>query len=421
MQVISDLGILKDLFYFFSQKNFIFLTKRSNKKPSASTGINSKTLSNSYIGSDLWKRSVLRRKPLRYTFYQISLVLVQLKNTDVVVDSVLLVLSNALGNPSDVSNLLLSGLDPCPDGRVSKLLCESHLAHVHFSLVKVVGQRLVVGGVKHALVVGQAVNDGSHLLHVLGSRQSVGSNGVELAKAGHQRLSVGGGQARAEGVESNVDGPSVGLKVKKSLHDLVRGRGQRATEAVKVLEVGLVQSVSDDLNVELVQLGHATLEAVLEVGGQWGVHKHRVVQRLDVGGHRQSGQRVEPTKRVASLQQLRVVSVVESSCDKQSHVINHVAVGDVVHEFGHGLHGLGSNVPELGNELSRRLFLNGGCGDWRRHIGEKVSVLGGGQLGLEVLQRVALGQVVVVVGLEQTRLVASHQALNVAAVLARWV
>lgn len=40
-----------------------------------------------------------------------------LENRNVVIDSVLLVLSNTFSNPSDISHLLLLGSQPCPHSR----------------------------------------------------------------------------------------------------------------------------------------------------------------------------------------------------------------------------------------------------------------------------------------------------------------
>ena len=75
---------------------------------------------------------------------------------------------------------------------------------------------------------------------------------------------------------------------------------------------------------------------------------------------------------------------MQGSGDEQDDVIDHVAVCDVVQEFGHRLDALVANVLEFGHELLLELFINGGDGQRASLVGQEVAVVGGLEVKLEV-------------------------------------
>ena len=101
--------------------------------------------------------------------------------------------------------------------------------------------------------------------------------------------------------------------------------------AVEVLEVVLVESVSDDFNVELVEI--LVAEGALEVRSQRCLDENRVVELLDVGGDAEGGHGLEAAEGVAPFQQLARVPLVQCASDEEGDVVDHVAVSEVVHEL----------------------------------------------------------------------------------------
>lgn len=65
-------------------------------------------------------------------------------------------------------------------------------------------------------------------------------------------------------IRLTVDGPSIGLESEHLAHALPRRLPERLYKLIKVLEVRLVQGVSDDLDVQVVKI--LSGEAVPEVG-----------------------------------------------------------------------------------------------------------------------------------------------------------
>jgi len=89
-------------------------------------------------------------------------------------------------------------------------------------------------------------------------------------------------------------------------------------------------------------------------------------------------------------------SLVQGPGDEEHDVVDHVAVGDVVHELGQSSRGLVPHVLELGHQLLPQLILN--HGDLKSaFIGQEVAVVRGLKVELEVLQGLALDQVQIVV------------------------
>lgn len=74
-----------------------------------------------------------------------------------------------------------------------------------------------------------------------------------------------------------------------------------------------------------------------EVGRQRRVHEHQAVQVTHVLGHGQRGNRIKHAQRVALVQQLLCVALVQCARHDQHHVVNHVAVRAVVQELAQWL------------------------------------------------------------------------------------
>lgn len=122
---------------------------------------------------------------------------------------------------------------------------------------------------------------------------------------------------------------------------------------MEVFEVVLVESIADNLNVELVKV--LVAERSLEVGSERGFNEDRVVQLFDVGRNAEHGHGLEPAKRVASVQKLPGISFVEGTGDEQRNVIDHVSVRQVLHELGQRSSRIGLDIAKLGDKLVGRL------------------------------------------------------------------
>jgi len=92
-------------------------------------------------------------------------------------------------------------------------------------------------------------------------------------------------------------------------------------------------------------------QALLEVTRQRRLNQNRIVQLLDVRGNAENRECLEPAQRVASLQELSCVALVQGPRDKQRDVIDHVAVGEELEESGRRTGGLGEQVTKFSYEL----------------------------------------------------------------------
>lgn len=71
------------------------------------------------------------------------------------------------------------------------------------------------------------------------------------------------GEFSAEGVDGDVDGSSVSLKGENASHNVCRRPVNRLAEGVEVLQVSFVERVTDDFDVEVIEVGGG--DAVTEV------------------------------------------------------------------------------------------------------------------------------------------------------------
>ena len=107
-------------------------------------------------------------------------------------------------------------------------------------------------------------------------------------------------------------------------HDLGSGAAERLTEGVEVLQVGLVERVAHDLDVELVEvvLGYA----VHEVGRERRVDQNGVVETGRGVGHRDGSHLLEHAEWVALGQELLDAALMQVARDQQHNVVDHIAV-----------------------------------------------------------------------------------------------
>lgn len=110
-------------------------------------------------------------------------------------------------------------------------------------------------------------------------------------------------------------------------------------KSVKVVQVGFPQMVTDQFDVDIVQV--VGRETASEIGRQWRFAQDRVVNFIDTRGNHQSRQRVKHSKWMTSFQQLLAVQFVshrikrpQSSCNQNNHIVYHVPVTNVIHETG---------------------------------------------------------------------------------------
>ena len=202
------------------------------------------------------------------------------------------VLRNALRDPRDAPDLLLLELDVAVEHRELKLLQERELVEVHLvheEAVLEVRRRVAHaevpqqvrralpsaaavhltgssgGSIEERTVLSDGVNSLADLLDVVGAREHVVALGEEAADGGEELCALLLGELRAEGIDGDIDCTAVSLEGERGVHDVRGGSPDAAAEGVEVLEVGLVERVADDLDVEVVEIGSG--DGVAEVGG----------------------------------------------------------------------------------------------------------------------------------------------------------
>lgn len=241
---------------------------------------------------------------------------------------------------------------------------------------------VVSSSIEQSGVLGVVFSDSLHLLVVVGASQGGQSIGEHLAAARVQLLTVVLGQLSAERVDGDDDGSTVSFEGENLAHDVGSGAAKILAEVVESLKVRLVQSVSDDLDVHLIQILFA--DAIDEERGQWCIDQHGVVQFRwscsDVNGLHL----LETSQGVAFGDQLGDGSLVERPGDQQDDVVNHVAVSDEVEEGRERLDGVISHVLELNHKLFAQLIVDDRHSQRRWLIGEELSVIRALQMKLQI-------------------------------------
>ncbi|KAI3477715.1 hypothetical protein L1887_60488 [Cichorium endivia] len=260
--------------------------------------------------------------------------------------------------------------------------------------------------IKEGAVFGDGVADGLDLVQFVCLGEQIVAGGEEFADGGEEACAVFLGERGAKRVDGDVDRASIRLEAEQLGHGLCGGSAQRDAEVVEVLEVGLVERVADDFDVEVVEVGCG--DAFSKVGRQRGLDEHRVVELLHRRGYAERRHGVEYAERVAALEELVGIALVKRTGDEEDDIVDHVGVGHVVQELGERLGGVRAQILELGDELACGLVGDGGSGDGRWFVLEKVAIVGGGELHLEVVERLALGERLVVVGRQERAAALCH-------------
>lgn len=105
------------------------------------------------------------------------------------------------------------------------------------------------------------------------------------------------GELGTEGVDGNVNSPPVCLELENLAHELGGRAAQLHAKGVEVLEVGLVQSVTNDLDVDIGKVLKG--DALGKIRGKRGVDNDLAVQFLRGRGDAERGHGVEEAERVA--------------------------------------------------------------------------------------------------------------------------
>jgi len=86
---------------------------------------------------------------------------------------------------------------------------------------------------------------------------------------------------------------------------------------------------------------------------------------------------------MTSFEQLPGVSFMESARDEESNIVDHVAIGEVFHEFTHRAHCLSLQVAKFRDKFVRGLVGEGAGGRVWREGGEEVPI-GGAELEFDI-------------------------------------
>lgn len=143
---------------------------------------------------------------------------------------------------------------------------------------------------------------------------------------------------------------------------------------MKLLQICLVQRVSNNLNVHFIQV--LLRDAVDKERRQRRIDQHGVVKVSRRSGDMNRFHLVEAAERVAFRNQLGNRPLVQCARDQQNDVVDHVRVRDHVEERRERLHGMVANVLKLDDQLLAQLVFDGRHRQRRRLIGQEVAVVG---------------------------------------------
>ena len=212
-----------------------------------------------------------------------------------------------------------------------------------------------------------------------------GSSGVEVSTGGVEPLTVRGThggfvEGCPEGVEGDVNGVGVSAAVENISHDLSRVASNLFAELGKVFNPVLDKGGLDDFNLHLFNdvtnfSAHGVgllLKKFGKVGSYGGIDEDCLIQvgkALGVGFEGGDGSHdgvLEHTERVTLGEELVDSTTGEGPFEQEHDVLNHVLVGDKVHEGGHGFDGLSAKVLELIHELREEREIRAERGDKQR-------------------------------------------------------
>mmetsp|Transcript_10835 Transcript_10835/g.20640 ORF Transcript_10835/g.20640 Transcript_10835/m.20640 type:complete len:381 (-) Transcript_10835:78-1220(-) len=332
-------------------------------------------------------------------------------------DFILLLLEDALSDPHQVSDLLLLELDIGVEAGVVHLPLEGKLKHLNITLIEGIIDGLVRGrsmDVPESGVLGEKLKNATELIlighiceHGSPSRVKVPNSGIKTlpVSRSHGWLVEGG----AERVERDVDGVGVSADAQQLAHEDGGLSAKLIDVRSEVLNPVLDQRRLDNLDLHLFHdisdvaatAVRGLLEELGEVRADRGVDEDSLVEvcvsrwcRLE-GRDGPHGGLLEHTERVALGDELVDVPAGEGALEQEHDVLDHVLERDEVEELAKRLDRLSAQVFELLHELLHSGALEGRGGQ-RRHVREGVVVVRLGQVEADIIEGLALGQVVVV-------------------------
>ena len=218
--------------------------------------------------------------------------------------------------------------------------------------------------------------------------------------------------AHAAGVGGGGDDAAVGLELEDRAHDGRRLAAELEAEVVEGLNIVALEHRADVLKGELVKI---LLLAVHEEAANGAVNKDRLEHVLDASGGGEGVEAGEDAEGVALAEELEALVAGALRGDELEHIAEHVVIGDEVEEGGEGLGGPLAELGELGDELVRRAVGDDLSGEVSLR-GEEVAIVGHLHLRLEVAERLALANVIVLLGADEAILVAVDHRLELALV-----
>lgn len=125
---------------------------------------------------------------------------------------------------------------------------------------------------------------------------------------------------------------------------------------------------------------------------------------------------LEAAQRMALWYQLGNGTLVQGAGNQQDDVVDHVTVRNVVEECAERLHGMIAHMLEFNDEFLAQLVIDDRHGQRAGLVGQKLTVVGGLQMQLEIIQGLALLEVQVVGVSEYAALEAAAQTFQIASV-----
>lgn len=202
----------------------------------------------------------------------------QLEDRDEVLNAIPSILSNAFCDPRYTTDLMFFELEVAVEHGVLELLEEGLLVEVDFMRDKAVFQLCrdaVLSSVRVArcLEEGPVLGDGitrlANLFQLVRTCKGVVALRIEASNCGEESCALLLGELGVEGVDCHAERAAVSFECEDAVHDLCgRPANLCSAEFVEVFEVCFVESVTDDLDVEVVEVGCG--DAFSEVRGyEW--------------------------------------------------------------------------------------------------------------------------------------------------------
>mmetsp|Transcript_14589 Transcript_14589/g.22090 ORF Transcript_14589/g.22090 Transcript_14589/m.22090 type:complete len:274 (-) Transcript_14589:228-1049(-) len=242
----------------------------------------------------------------------------------------------------------------------------------------------------------------------------MGSSRIEVSYGGVQPLTVRGThdwfvEWCSEGVKGDVNRVGVGADHEDVSHDLGSFTSKLLDVLVEVLDPVLDEGTLDDLNLHLLNdvadfSAHGVggfLEEHCKVWSYGCIDEYRLVEvgeSLGIGFKGWDGAHggfLEHSEWVALGEEFVDVAAGECSLEEEHDVLNHVFVGDEVEEGSEGLNCLCADIFELGYELINSSTLKTGRSQ-NSQIRNSIGIIRLGHVKLDILERLALGNVMVV-------------------------